>query len=76
MTHKRIFVVNTGSGFQGNKKKGCCTPQQPSSEQIVINAGVSDLLSEPKTTLKMTLETRKNFLNNTFYNSIIKFKFA
>ena len=29
MTHKRIFVVNTGSGFQGNKKKGCCNEQQP-----------------------------------------------
>lgn len=42
MTHKRIFVVNTGSGFQGNKKKGCCNRQQP-SEQIVINAGISDL---------------------------------
>ena len=43
MTHKRIFVVNTDSGFQANEKKGCCTPQQPSPEQIVINAGVSDL---------------------------------
>ena len=42
---------------------------------ITDNEG-NEYISEPKTTLKMTLETRKNFLNNTFYDSTIKFKFA
>ena len=48
------------------EKKCCCQDDNEGNEYI----------SDAKTRLKMTLETEKNFQNNTFENSKIKSKFA